>query len=320
MTAVPPTILLSLMHTRRLSFLVLLFCVVAGPAYAQFISRDQIVDYTAEWIGERLADGRPKVPDDIIERMKIVSLEQAWSVLRLTGYHNQFAGGWEIMDPDRPIVGRVLTAQYWPNRPELQKRMLDRGHREGQVGPMNSWPIDMLQQGDVYVADAFGKIKDGTLIGDNLGNAIYAKSGNGVIFNAGVRDWEGLEAIEGFNAFVRGSDPSFLQEVMLGGINVPIRIGEVLVLPGDVVLARKGGILFIPAQFAQEVVETAEVVVLRDTFGIMRLREGTYTPGQIDTEWTDAIKADFFTWLEANVDTLPVPESRVRQILVDRHW
>jgi regulator of RNase E activity RraA len=224
------------------------------------------------------------------------------------------------MDPDRPIVGRVLTAQYWPNRPELQKRLLEMGHAQGQVGPMNSWPIDMLQQGDVYVADAFGKIKDGTLIGDNLGNAIYAKSGNGVIFNAGVRDWEGLEAIDGFNAFVRGSDPSFLQEVMLGGINVPIRIGGVLVLPGDVVLARKGGILFIPAQFAQEVVETAEVVVLRDTFGIMRLREGTYTPGQIDTEWTDEIKADFFAWLEENVDTLPVPESRVRQILVDRHW
>lgn len=305
---------------RNLTLTALFVAFLCPPSFAQFIPREQIIDYTAEWTGERYPDGRPRVPDDIIERMKIVSLEQAWSVLRLKGYTNQFSGEWKIMDPDRPLVGRALTAQYWPNRPELQQRMLARGHREGQVGPMNSWPIDALQQGDVYVADGFGKIKDGTLIGDNLGNAIYTKSGTGVVFNASVRDWEGLEAIEGFNAFVKGYHPSFLVDVMLGGVNVPIRIGEALVLPGDVVLARDGGIVFIPAQFATEVVETAEVVILRDTFGIQRLREGKYTPGQIDTEWTDAIKADFFSWLEENARSLPVPESRVRQILTDRHW
>ncbi|MEX1054845.1 MAG: hypothetical protein WED81_02380 [Rhodothermales bacterium] len=307
------------MRTRPFLLLVL-FLVAAGPAYAQFVSRDQIVDYTAEWTGERYADGRPKVPDDIVERMKIVSIEEAWAVLRRHGYHNQFEGNWEMIHLDVPIVGRALTAQYWPNRPELQKRMLDRGHGQGEQGPMNSWPIDRLQMGDVYVADAFGKIEDGTLIGDNLGNAIFAKSGNGVVFNASSRDLQGLERIEGFNAFVRAWHPSFLQEVMLGGINVPIRIGNALVLPGDIVLAKREGVIFIPAQFAEEIVETAEIVMLRDTFGIQRLRDGVYTPGQIDSEWTPAIRDDFFEWLEENVDTLPVPESRIRQILTDRNW
>lgn len=292
-----------------------------APLQAQFISPEEIQFLTAEWQGERTPDGRPKVADDILERMRNVSIEEAWGILRNRGYHNQFAGEWQIIDEDQPIVGRALTAMYLPSRPELAQRVTQRGQQErGQVGAMNSWPIDALQPGDVYVADGMGKIADGTLIGDNLGNAIYAKSGNGVIFDGSLRDLEGLEEIEGFNAFVRGWHPSYIQEMMLGGLNVPIRVGEALVLPGDVVLAKRTGVLFIPAHLAQEVVERAEIVTLRDRFGQLRLREGRYTPGQIDTRWTEEIERDFYQWLEANIQTLPVPETRIREILSERTW
>ena len=175
--------------------------------------------------------------------------------------------------------------------------MLDRGHKEGRVGAMNSWPIDALQPGDVYVADGFGKIHDGTLIGDNLGNSIFAKSGNGVIFDGSVRDLAGLSEIQGFNAFVRGWDPTAIRDMMLVGLNTPIRIGHVTVLPGDVVLAKREGVIFIPAQFAEEVVVQSERILLRDRFGHLRLREGAYTPGQIDTRWTKTIEEDFTRWL-----------------------
>jgi regulator of RNase E activity RraA len=183
---------------------------------------------------------------------------------------------------------------------------------------MNSWPIDMLQPGDVYVADAFGKIAWGTLIGDNLGNSIFAKTGNGVVFDGSLRDLEGLENIEGFNAFVRGWDPTYIHEMMLGGINIPIRIGEAVVLPGDVVLAKREGVIFIPAHLAEEVVEKAETIMLRDTFGHQRLKEGRYTPGQIDTRWTDEILDDYYAWLEAHIDSLPVPRSRIEEILNEK--
>jgi 4-hydroxy-4-methyl-2-oxoglutarate aldolase len=307
-------------HPALAALLLLLAAAPAAPAHGQFISREELLFYTAEWQGERLPDGRPKVPDDLLARMKNVSLEEAWSVLRNHDYHNQFAGDWQMIHDDVPIVGRALTAVYLPSRPELQQRMLARGHAGGRIGAMNAWPIDMLQPGDVYVADAFGKLADGTLIGDNLGNAIFAKSGNGVVFDGSVRDLEGLTEIEGFNAFVRGWHPSFIQQMMLGGVNVPIRIGEAIVLPGDVVLAKRGGILFIPAHLAQEVVETAEAVMLRDAFGHARLREGRYTPGQIDAKWTPEIEQDFFAWLEQNKDALPVPRTRIEQILRERHW
>jgi 4-hydroxy-4-methyl-2-oxoglutarate aldolase len=292
----------------------------APTAASQAISREQLIFYTQEWEGDRYPDGRPRVEDDLVERMKNVSIEEAWGVLRNAGYHNQFEGDWQMIRDDVPVVGRALTAQYVPNRPELQQRMLARGHEEGRIGAMNSWPIDALQPGDVYVADGFGKIENGTLIGDNLGNSIFAKSGNGVVFDGSARDLEGLSAIEGFNAFVRGWHPSYIQEMMLMGLNTPVRIGSATVLPGDIVLAKRGGVVFVPAHLARRVVETAEIVMLRDRFGHQRLREGRYTPGQIDTRWTDEIERDFSAWLEENIETLPVPRSRIQELLRERTW
>jgi regulator of RNase E activity RraA len=284
------------------------------------LTREQIIALTPEWTGERLPDGRPKVSDELLKRLKNISLEEAWGVLRNKGYHNQFEGDWMVLKPDEVMTGRALTVQYLPKRPDYDNIIRAKGKEEKRIGNFNSWPIDMLTPGDVYVADGYQKIVDGTLIGDNLGNSIYAKSKNGVIFNGSVRDAEGLEAIEGFNAWIKGYDPSFIQEMMLGGINVPIRIGRTTVLPGDAVLAKKGGIVFIPAHLLEDVVLAAEFIALRDQFGHQRLREGKYTPGQIDQQWTDEIKNDFLKWLDQNPDKLPMSRAELDAYMKNRTW
>jgi len=295
--------------------------ILAIPSYSQFFdTAEELIYYTSEWSGERFDNGRPKVPSEILERIKKVSIEEAWGVLRSKGYHNQFEDDWVLLHDDKTVVGRALTALYMPKRPEVMDRLTEKGHELGRVGAMNSWPIDALQQGDVYVADGFGKIVDGTLIGDNLGNAIFANSGNGVVFDAGSRDMEGLAEIEGFNAFVRGFDPSYLTESMLMGINVPIRIGRATVFPGDVVLAKRTGVLFIPAHLAEEVVERAEFIMLRDMFGHEMLKKGVYTPGQIDGQWSDEIKAAFLEWVKNNPNELPMTEDALNDYLKDRTW
>lgn len=305
------------MKILKLAFVLIMVC---NTAMAQTASKEEIVFLTPQWEGERFADGRPKVAKDILERMKSVSIEEAWVVLRNEGYNNQFEGGWQPLHDDVPFVGRALTVQYMPDRPDVSEQITNKGRDEGQIGNTNSWPIDMLQEDDVYVADGFGKIVDGTLIGDNLGNAIYAKSKTGVVFNASSRDMAGLSEIEGFNAFVRDWHPSFLTEVMLLSINDPIRIGAATVLPGDIVLAKKTGVIFIPAHLAEQVVTTSEIVRLRDMFGVERLREGTYTPGQIDNEWTDEIEEDFSEWLTEHIDELPVPREQIQELLQERTW
>ena len=294
---------------------------ISFPVFSQIEPGKELMDfYTSEWTGERLSDGRPKVSEELLKRLKNISIEEAWGILRSEGFNNQFESGWVMLNPDEPFVGRALTAQYIPLRPDVNKRILDKGHAEGRIGASNSWPIDMLQEGDVYVADCFGKINDGTLIGDNLGNSIYSKSKTGVVFDGGSRDLEGLERIDGFNAFVRGFDPSFLKETMLIGINVPIRIGKATVFPGDVVLAKKEGVIFIPPYLLEKVVISAEFIGLRDKFGHQRLREGTYTPGQIDGRWSDEIKEDFLKWIDDNPDLLPMSRQELDEYLKNRTW
>lgn len=300
---------------------VYLFCVIAPiNLSAQVSSKEELVFLTSEWKGERFEDGRPKISDDILQRAKAIGLDDAWTILRNLGYNNQFEDGWKMVHNDVPVVGRALTATFMPKRPDLEKNILERGHAAGHVGPSNSWPIDMLQQGDVYVADGFGKVAGGTLIGQTLGNSIFDKSGNGVIFNGGARDLQGLLQIDGFNAFVRDFHPSFLEESVLMGLNTATRIGRAIVMPGDLVLAEREGVLFIPAHLAEDVVLTAEFIVLRDKFGIKMIQEGQYTTGEIDSQWTDEIKGAFIKWLEANPSEGKMTREELDRLMEKRTW
>ncbi len=309
---------------NKLMLLLASFVFACFFSYAQHVgsSPEYIKALTPEWKGERFADGRPKVPDAILERLKKISLEEAWSVLRNKGFLNQFEGDWTIINPDEAMTGRVVTAQYMPLRPDLEKQVKEQGKAEGraQKGGTNSWPIDMLTTGDVYVADGYGKIADGTLIGDNLGNSIYAKSQRGVIFYGSVRDQEGLSEIKGFNGWIKGADPSFISQMMLTSINAPIRVGRATVLPGDVVLAKKYGVIFIPAYLVEDLVLTSEVTALRDQFGHQRLREKKYLAGQIDSEWSEEIKKDFLNWLNNYPDKLPMTKEELDKYLKERNY
>ncbi len=305
-------------------FFLTLFILSGFLASAQNVgsSPEYIKALTSEWKGERFPDGRPKVSDALLERLKNISIEEAWGVLRNKGYQNQFESGWEIINPEQPMTGRVVTAQFMPLRPDLEKYIKEKGKAEGraQQGGTNSWPIDVLVEGDVYVADSYGKIVDGTLIGDNLGNSIYAKSKRGVIFNGSVRDQEGLSEIKGFNGWIKGQDPSYIMQMSLVSINAPIRIGRAVVLPGDVVLAKKYGVIFIPAHLVEELVITSEVTALRDQFGHQRLREGKYKPGQIDSQWSDEIKKDFVDWLNNYPGKLPMTKTELDNYFKERNW
>ena len=279
---------------KKKVFAVLVFVSILNIVQAQIQApKDLIQFYTQDWKGERYADGRPKVSDELVKRLANVSIEEAWGVMRGEGFNNQFEGNWHIIHPEKPLVGRVVTAQYMPARPDMEKPIKEKGKTEGRRGNTNSWPIDALQENDVYIADGYGKVVDGTLIGDNLGNSIYAKSKTGVVFDAGVRDLEGLSEIEGFVGFTRGYDPSAIKDMTMTCINCPIRIGRASVLPGDLVLGKPEGVIFIPAYLAEKVITTAEFIAIQDEFGHKMLREGKYTPGEIDMKWSDKIKSEF---------------------------
>ena len=290
----------------------LLICmlVMATPGQAQLdlFSKEQRIEFTPEWHGDRFPDGRPNVPDSVLARLKDVTADEAWDVLQDAGYRNQFESGWKVINPGPRLVGRVVTAVFMPRRPDVDSVIRANGRKENRIGDENSWIIDILKPGDVLVVDLFGKIRYGTIIGDNLATAIFSKSHNGLIVNGAVRDVTGIQEIPGFQVYTRGVDPSALENVMLMGINVPIRLGEVTVVPGDVVIGDAEGVTFAPPQLAEKIADDTEMDHLVDEWGHSMLRDGKYTPGQIDGKWTPKMIEEFNAWLEKKGSKRRMPQ------------
>ncbi len=232
---------------------------------------------------DRSDDGRPRIPDDLIERLKFVTNDEAWGVLeRGHGYHFQFEGNWLHLQPDVPLTGRTVTATFMPLRPDLNDVVQKIGQAENRSGGQNTWVIDTLGPGDVLVVDLFGKIEDGTFIGDNLATAARARTGTGIVIDGGIRDLLRVQELTDFPVYCRGVHPSAIYEVTLVQVNGPVRIGNATVMPGDAVLGTQEGVTFIPPHLVQEVVERSEDTRQRDVFGKQRLAEHRYTSGEID--------------------------------------
>jgi regulator of RNase E activity RraA len=295
----------------------LIACTVWGvrPGFAQVKqTKEQILFYTSEWKGERFADGRPKVADNLLTRALDVSIEDAWDYLRSQGYTNQFEGGWQALHIEKPFAGRALTAQFMPMRPDMRTAVAAEGKTEGRVSGTNSWVINELQMGDTMVADGYGKIIEGTLIGSNLGSGIAAHTHSGFVFDAGIRDQEENRETLNLNGFYRGYDPSAWAQMQLTGINIPVRIGRAIVLPGDLVLAKTDGVLFIPAVLAEAAISKAEFTNLQDAFNFELNRQGT-NGAEFEGGWNETKLAAFGKWIAAHPEKLKMTRAQFDDLL-----
>jgi regulator of RNase E activity RraA len=279
-------------------------------------TKDQILFYTSQWKGERFPDGRPKLPDSLLERAKAMTIEDVWDYLRTHNYRAQFDPDWQALHPEKAVVGRALTAQYMPTRPDMQDAIRAEGKAEGRVAPgTNSWPIAELQEGDVYVADGWGKIEYGTLIGSNLGNGIAGHTHAGFVFNSGIRDQEELREIPNFNGMYKGYDPTAWADMELTGINVPVRIGKAVVLPGDLVIGKPNeGLLIVPAILAEDAISSAEFTSLTDDYNFELNRAGK-NGGQFEGGW-NADKYDAFGhWVDQHPEKLKMSKDEFNKLL-----
>jgi regulator of RNase E activity RraA len=263
----------------------------------RFDNRDDILQLTPQWTGERFPNGRPRVPDDVLKRLEKVALEEAWGVCWGHDYKYQFQGDWKVINGSRTLVGRAVTGVMVPRRPDLHDTLLEYGHKEeGRVGFFNSWVIETLVQDDVLVIDMFDKIFQGTYSGGNLSNAIRSRGGRGQVLWCGIRDVQQVIDIADLTTYYRGNDPTGIGDVTLVGLNTPCRIGSAICMPGDIVLGDAAGILFVPPHLAEECCERAERIQLREIFQFQRIHEGVYNSHQMDSAWTPEIEADFHAW------------------------
>lgn len=266
-------------------------------------SKDDLVSMTPLWEGERFENGRPRVSDDVIERLRGISVEQAWKPMRHAGYELQFAGGWLETNPGKHFIGRAVTAQFVPFRPDFDAAVLTAGKAEGRSGgeivKQNWWVVEELEKDDVMVVDIFDKIENGTFVGDNLATAVATRTGTGAIIQGGIRDAGGISELTDINVLHRGSHPTGIADVTIAGLNTAVRISGVTVLPGDVVIATPNGVTFIPPHLAEMVAAHSEDTRLRDIFGKSRLADRIYTSAEIDIpRWGAEVQADFEQWRE----------------------
>jgi 4-hydroxy-4-methyl-2-oxoglutarate aldolase len=267
------------------------------------LTRDQLVKMTAENPYERFPDGRPKVPDALLEKAKGLSIEEVWAVLPRKGYKWQLAGsGLHIMHPEKKLVGRAVTVQFMPMRPDLAK-IANPDTGGPRISPHQGLLIDKLQPGDVPVVDLFGKVEGGTIVGDNLATAIWNATHTGLVVDGAIRDLEGIFPI-GMPVYYRGVHPSALdyQSVTLTGINIPVKIGEATVMPGDVVFGDRGGLYFIPPALLKDILDQAETTHIHDEWTKLKLDTGKYKSSDIYPSPHDPeLKKEYQEYLKAHL-------------------
>jgi len=287
------------------------------------LTKDEMLYYTSIWKGERFPDGRPKVSDDIVRRMKYVSVTEAWATLNVSSdvvegqtpgspgafrratYSNQYYGGFKMMREEIIICGRASTIHFLPSRPDLNGLIQQQGAKDGRGRGQYTWGIDQLQNGDVYVANVCEAELDASHVGDNLGTTIWTKTGNGAVIKGTLRDLYGnLEVDPNWNVMVRDFRPQSNSSNLVIGVNCPIQVGYVTVMPGDIVLGTREGVVFIPPQFAQRVVESSERTRMQDVFAHNGVKEGRFTAQQADGSFTPEMNAEFNKWLLDNAETM----------------
>ena len=255
-----------------------------------FNVKEDIIALTPKWKGERFEDGRPRVPDRYLEALKGMTLEEVWKPIFVQGYESQFEGRLHTLHDDgRKLIGRAVTATYAPTRPDLHEVMFGIGMQENRKGNYNQWVVDSLVEGDVLVVDMYDKIYKGTFLGGNLTTAVATrtKTGGAVIWG-GVRDVEQMKQVEGVQVYYRGIDPTPIRDFLMTGFNTPTRLGNAIVLPGDIVFGAGGGVLFIPSHLVPEVVDGAAKTHVKDIFGFEMITQNIFTTAQIaKNTWTE---------------------------------
>jgi regulator of RNase E activity RraA len=284
---------------------IILVLPVRSNAQLMTFSKQDLIDYTAANPFDRFPDGRPKVPDALLERARDLSAEDIWATMQDKGYNNQYADGFIVLKPGKTMVGRVFSVQFMPVREDLASVAEKKAKERGIPRLTNQTAIDMLQPGDVLVVDLFGKKVNGTIVGDNLFYYVMtATHKGGLIVDGSIRDLDGISEID-MPGYFRAVDPTPIGNVMLTGINIPIRIGNVTVMPGDLAVGDREGIYFIPPQLVKAVLDRADEIHIHDEWTKKKFAEGKYKSSEIYGSPIDSkLKQEYQDYLKQKLEEL----------------
>jgi regulator of RNase E activity RraA len=163
-----------------------------------------------------------------------------------------------------------------PRRPEVADVDAAEWKAKGNTVPLgHQSALDILQAGDVIVISAGGGLEAGGIIGDNLAYYIWKKTGTGFVVDGAIRDLHGIANFD-MAGYYKGAVPPAIAGLMVTGINVPVRIGNATVMPGDVVWGDAEGVNFIPPQAVERLLESSLETRIHDEWTRIKFDTGRY--------------------------------------------
>ena len=220
-----------------------------------------------------------QIGEALRERGIVAELAASNRVTRWAYGQAEAAGGltWVRADEMVPVGAgwRTLICRDWREaRPSQPVSARGEGRKCRHRCLMPVW--FHLQPGDVLMVDLYGKKEGGTIVGDNLFHYIMrATKSAGLVVDGSIRDLEGIMEMD-MPAYFRSVHPSAIGGATVAAINVPIRIGGVTVMPGDVVIGDPEGVTFVPPQLIEGIVDRADTTHIHDEWTKKKFDEGKY--------------------------------------------
>jgi regulator of RNase E activity RraA len=224
-------------------------------------------DFTLPVRGSHFERAQP----EIIRQLYAISSATACATLHRLGIRYTFIKGPVSRQPNAKIVGSAVTLQFMPQREDLASGV----NQEYSEKTSALWAVlEEIQPNDILVVQAFADPYTGCF-GEMLVNYLKNQGGAGLVVDGYIRDWPRVQKLE-VPIWACGLTPHYASQAGLYpfGYNTPITCGNVLVLPGDIIIADDDGAVLVPRKLAPLLLEQTLKHEEWEVFSRLKLAEG----------------------------------------------
>lgn len=210
------------------------------------------------------------------------------------GIRNAHIAGPVSWTPGRCVAGPALTLQFMPKREDVYNED-EYAEPEKQL---HRHALYHARAGDIVVVDARGDMTAG-VFGEMMLTYFAGRGGVGVVIDGCIRDMPQARKLD-LGLWIRGATPNFHTQTGMFpyAVNVPIAMNNVLVMPGDIIVADDDGAVVVPSYLANALIERASVHHEWEEFSRIRLSEG----GDLRVYYplSDAARPEYEAWKAKN--------------------
>lgn len=229
-----------------------------------------------------------EIPLATLDRLRRVSSATLTSQLLKRGFRRTFLAGLRPTEGARRMVGRAYTLRYAPSREDVGFEVDYDNERN-----LQRVAVETVPPGAVLVIDARGE-ESAASFGHIIATRLAMRGAAGVVTDGCLRDSDQFATVP-MPVYYRAAHATTSSVVHWPvDVQVPIGCAGVLVVPGDVVVGDREGVVVIPAALADEVAAGAAEQEDLEAFSLERIRAGDALKGTYPLQ--PARRAEYEAW------------------------